>query len=137
MWDLVKQVKFFYFKPTGSVEADIKTYMEKSEEIKMEFAVIVKIKQASRGKHSHQFFIVNNSKGLEDVFSFQGFVVETLVFQEYLIHQEQLYKVYSIDNKFDYSIRKSVPDSEVLEGNSYFFDNFHPNFPKDSFKKFD
>ena len=79
--------------------------------------------------------MVNTDAGLREALNFKGFKDETLVCQQLIAHQEQLYKLYIVGDKYDYAIKKSIPEAFVTQGDFFFFET-KMKFNEEEFTKF-
>lgn len=74
------------------------------------FPFVIKLLQASRTTHAHSFYVVSSEQGLREALQFEGFQGQHLLFQEWLEHYEQLYKLYCVGpDNFDFVIKTSIP----------------------------
>lgn len=84
---------------------------------------MIKLLQASRTTHSHSFYVVTKEEGLLEALKFDGFKGEHLLFQEWVLHNEQLYKLYCVGpDHYDSVIKTSIPQKLIDEApNGAFF----------------
>lgn len=76
---------------------------------------------ASLVQFAHYFFVCKNELELFEALSFPGFNEKLLLIQEYVEHQEQVYKIFAIGpDWYRSNIVKSIPHDLVVGSPSAF-----------------
>eukprot|EP00347_Sterkiella_histriomuscorum_P013735 403363567 len=131
----LKSIKYVTVQNQENKGEVIAEYHMQAKSIDLQYPIVVKILQASRNPNSHNFYVVNTEEGLLEALNYKGFKNELLIFQQLINHQEQLYKLYVIGDKYDIAIKKSIPQDLVTTGPCYFFQT-KMKFEDSSFTRF-
>lgn len=91
----------------------------------LSFPVIVKTVEALGEAKTHYMAICVSFEGLQAAESHEYFKDEDHLVQEFINHDETLYKIYNIGDKAHYYVRQSMPnvDEKTLGGTVFFFDS--------------
>lgn len=93
--------------------------------LSMNFPVIIKTVEALGAAKTHYMAICVSFEGLETAEKHEYFRGEEHLVQEFINHDETIYKIYNIGEKTHYYTRQSMPnvDEKTLGGAVFFFDS--------------
>jgi len=136
-----KDVKEVNFKVPKIAFVDPKDPQRPAESVieqeGMKFPMVVKTAAACGDKNSHFMAIVLNNEGLKEVQTSDIFKEYSFILQEYIEHDERIYKVYVVGDDFQVGQKQSLPnltDKGVPKSHFYFDSQIsfkdHPEFSK-------
>jgi len=108
-------------------------FFQLKKEANLEYPFLVKSEKGNKAKMAHTFYCVNDSEGLQQALTDEGFANDTLLCQQYVPHGEIVHKVYAVGAWWRAPERKSIPHKKVLAGN-FKFDSQTP-FDEADFSK--
>ena len=101
---------------------------EKITQSHLNFPLIVKTKMALGEAKTHYMAIGLDFEGLKIIEQHENFRNEEHILQEFVNHDETIFKIYVIGEKSHYYTRQSLPNmtEEILGNSSFFFDSQIP-----------
>ena len=107
---------------------DYHLIVEKMKKSQVNFPVILKTKVALGEQKTHYMAVGLNYEGLEVIEKHENFRKEEHIIQEFVNHNETIFKIYVIGEKSHYYTRQSLPNmtKEILGDNQFFFDSQIP-----------
>jgi len=117
--------KACYIDPKISSPAEVLEVVKKDG---IKFPVIVKTVTAGVDKNSHKMAVALNEHGLKQIEESERFREYTHILQEYIEHDERIYKVYAIGNEVATEQKQSVPNllDKNMEFDCFYFDSQTP-----------
>lgn len=99
--------------------------LEKMKIHNLNFPVIIKTKAALGEAKTHYMAVSLNHEGLKIVEQNYLFHNEDHIVQEFINHEETIFKIYVIGEQSHYYTRQSLPNvnNDILGGNHFFFDS--------------
>jgi hypothetical protein len=85
--------------------------------------VIIKLKEGTRAKYAHIFFVCTGEEGMREALAFEGYQGCKILVQQYVAHYEQVYKIYGVGGDwYRFDIRKSLPQGKIANTAALKFD---------------